>query len=105
MAFPPFLIKQLYCCHYLICGNGIPQEGADDCWVGEFIVLCIRTCYDEIYEKTAGYTWTDYKTNTQAAKELDITSLLDKLQEYRRNLLQHIDKKPHNRLPRIIKNY
>jgi len=31
--------------------------------------------------RTAGYTWTDYKTNTQIAKELKITSILDKIQE------------------------
>jgi len=34
--------------------------------------------------KTAGYTWTDYKTNTEIAKELNITPVLDKIQEYRR---------------------
>ena len=29
--------------------------------------------------RTAGYTWTDYKTNAQIAKELKITPILDKL--------------------------
>jgi hypothetical protein len=29
--------------------------------------------------RTAGYTWTDHKTNTQIAKELKITPILDKL--------------------------
>jgi len=29
--------------------------------------------------RTAGYIWTDYKTNTQIAKELKITPFLDKL--------------------------
>ena len=28
--------------------------------------------------RTAGYTWTDYKPNTQITKELKITSILDK---------------------------
>jgi len=28
---------------------------------------------------TAGYTWTDHKTNTQIAKELKIIPILDKL--------------------------
>jgi len=28
--------------------------------------------------RTAGYTWTDYKTNEQIAKELKITPILDK---------------------------
>jgi len=30
---------------------------------------------------TSGYTWTDYKTNTQITKELKITPILDKLLE------------------------
>jgi len=29
--------------------------------------------------RTAGYTWTDYKTNTQITKELKVTPILDKL--------------------------
>jgi len=29
--------------------------------------------------RTAGYIWTDYKTNAQIAKELKITPILDKL--------------------------
>jgi hypothetical protein len=31
--------------------------------------------------RTEGYTWTDYKTNTQIAKELKITTIWDKLLE------------------------
>jgi len=31
--------------------------------------------------RTAGYTWTDYKTDEQIAKELKITPILDKLLE------------------------
>ena len=34
---------------------------------------------------TAGHTWTDYKPNTEIAKELYITPVLGKIQEYRRN--------------------
>jgi hypothetical protein len=29
--------------------------------------------------KTAGYIWTDYKTNTEIAKELNVTTVLDKI--------------------------
>ena len=32
--------------------------------------------------RTAGYTWTDYKTNAQIAKELKITPILDKIWEF-----------------------
>ena len=35
--------------------------------------------------RTAGYTWTDCKTNLHIAKELEITPVLDKLLEYKRN--------------------
>jgi len=55
--------------------------------------------------RTAGYTWTDYKTNTQITKELKITLILDKLPEYKRNWIQHINRMPRNRLPRVIKYY
>jgi len=47
---------------------------------------------------TAGYTWADYKTNSHVAKELEITPVLDKLLEYKRNWIQHV-----NRMPCIIR--
>jgi hypothetical protein len=46
--------------------------------------------------RTAGYTWTDYKTNTQIAKELKITPISDKLLEYKRNWIQHVNRMPRN---------
>jgi len=52
--------------------------------------------------RTAGYTWTDHKTNTQIAKELKITPILDKLQEY---MIHHMNRIPRNRLPRVMKQY
>ena len=55
--------------------------------------------------RTAGYTRTDYKTNTQIAKELKITPILDKLLEYKRNWIQHVNRMPRNRLPRVMKHY
>jgi hypothetical protein len=44
--------------------------------------------------RTAGYTATDCKTNTQIAKELKITPILDKLLEYKRNWIQRVNKIP-----------
>ena len=41
--------------------------------------------------RRAGYIWTDYKTNAQIAKELKITPILDKLLEYKRNWIQHVN--------------
>ena len=55
--------------------------------------------------RTAGYTWTDYRTYTQIVKELKITRILDKLLEYKRNWIQHINRMPRNRLPRVMKHY
>jgi hypothetical protein len=55
--------------------------------------------------KTAGYIWTDYKTNAEIAKELKITLILDKLLEYERNWIQHVNRMPRNRLHRVMKHY
>ena len=52
--------------------------------------------------KTAGYYFTDYKTNTEVAKILNITPELDKIQEQSRNWLQRINRMPRNRLRRVI---
>jgi hypothetical protein len=49
--------------------------------------------------RTAGYIWTDYKTNVQIAKELD------KLLEYKKNWIQHVNRMPRNRLHRVMKHY
>jgi hypothetical protein len=55
--------------------------------------------------RTARYIWTDYKTNAQITKKLKITSILDKLLEYKRNWIQHVNRMPRNRLPWVIKHY
>jgi hypothetical protein len=55
--------------------------------------------------RTARYTWTDYKTNTQIAKELRITIILDKLLEYKKNWIKHVNRMLRNRLPRVMKHY
>jgi len=55
--------------------------------------------------RTAGNTWTDYKTITQITKELKITPTLDKLLEYKTNWIQHVNRMPRNGLPRVMKHY
>jgi len=55
--------------------------------------------------RTAGYTLTDYKTNAQIAKVLKITQILEKLLEYKRSWIQHVNRMPRNRLPRVMKHY
>ena len=49
--------------------------------------------------KTAGYIWTDYKTRRETAKEVNITPVLHKIQEYRRNRLQHTNRMTGSRIP------
>jgi hypothetical protein len=55
--------------------------------------------------RTEGYTWADYKTNTQIAKESKITPVLYKLLEYKRNWIRHLNRMPRNRPPRVMKLY
>jgi hypothetical protein len=55
--------------------------------------------------RKAGHTWTDYKTDAQITKELKITQILDKLLEYKRSWIQHVNRMPRNRLPRVMKHY
>jgi hypothetical protein len=55
------------------------------------------------YMRTAGYTWRDHKTNTEIAKESNVTPVLDKMQRYKRNWIQHVNRMTRNRLPRLIK--
>ena len=53
------------------------------------------------------YTWANYKTNAQIAKELKIAPILDKLLEYKRSWMQHVNRMLRNtsRLPRVMKYY
>ena len=55
--------------------------------------------------RTAGYTWADYRTNVQIAKELKITPILDKLLEYERSWIHHVNRMSRNRLPGVMKHY
>jgi hypothetical protein len=46
----------------------------------------------------------DYKTNTDIAKKLNITSVLDKMQDYSRNLIEHVKAMLIKRVLKIIEN-
>jgi hypothetical protein len=54
---------------------------------------------------TASKQSQDGTKNTQITKELKITQILDKLLEYERNWIQHVNIMPRNRLPRVMKHY
>ena len=51
----------------------------------------------------ADYTLYDHKTNDYIHGELQFTGILDKLDEYRRNWFQHLQRMPQNRIP--LKSY
>ena len=77
-------------------------------WILEStLLLLLRITAAEIKytRRTAGYTWTDYKTNTKITKELKVTLILEKLLEYKRNWVQHVNRMARSRLPRVRKPY
>jgi len=47
----------------------------------------------------AGYTLYDRKTNNYIRRELRITGILDKIDEYRRNWLSYLQRMPQSRIP------
>ena len=51
----------------------------------------------------AGYTLYDHKTNNYVHRELRITGILDKIDEYRRNWLPHLQRMSQNRI--TLKSY
>jgi hypothetical protein len=53
------------------------------------------------YMRTAGYSWTDHKANTDC-KRIKYNSSLNKIQDYKRNWI-HVNQMPHIRLPTLIK--
>ena len=53
----------------------------------------------------AGYTLYDHKTNDYIRREPRITGILDKIDEYRRDWLSHLQRMPQNRIPLISYHY
>jgi hypothetical protein len=75
-------------------------------WIIKAIDVTRITAAEMKYEymrRTAGYTWSDHKTNTEVTKELNITPVLDKIHDYKRKWIQHVNLMPRNRLPRLVK--
>ena len=63
----------------------------------------IETAEMNLLRPLAGYTLYDHKTNDYIRRELRITGILDKIHEYRRNWLSHLQRMPQNRIP--LKSY
>ena len=47
----------------------------------------------------AGYTLYDHKTNDYICRILQVTGILDEIDEYRRNWFQHLQRIPQTRIP------
>jgi hypothetical protein len=64
--------------------------------LGRLLTRSGLICLEEMnyMRKTAEYTRRDDKTNTKSEKELNITPVLDKIQEYRRNRLRLETERP-----------
>jgi len=61
---------------------------------------------DDDYGGFNKWHWSKFhKTNEQIAKELKITPILDKLLEYKRSWIQHVNRMPRNTLPGVMKHY
>jgi hypothetical protein len=56
------------------------------------------------FKQSIKFFQNSYKTNIQIGNELKITPILDKLLEYKRNWIQHVNRMSHNRL-RVMKHY
>ena len=69
--------------------------------------LRIEAAEMKLLRPLAGYTLYDHKTNNSIRKELRITSILDKIDEYRKKWLLHvhIQRMPQNRIPLKSYNY
>jgi len=63
----------------------------------------IKAAEMKLLRYLAGYNLYDHKTNDYIRRELRITGILDKLDEYRRNWLSHLQRMPQNRI--ALKSY
>jgi len=60
-------------------------HGGEDCTAKRRDARTTTAAEMKYMRKTAEYTWTGYKTITEITTELNIISVLDKIQEYIRN--------------------
>ena len=103
MAFPPFLVKQLHRCYSIVISSFVRTGYTTRRW--GWLLGRIGYSITHHYPIYPFYTWTDYKTNAQIAKELKITPILYKLLEYERSWIQNVNRMRRNRLPRVMKHH
>ena len=59
----------------------------------------------KLLRPVAGYTLLDHKRNEDIREEINITSVVDKIIEYRNNWYGHITRMPPNRIPQMLFHY
>jgi len=59
---------------------------------------------DEIHEKNRRIHLDRLQNKYTKCKGIKKTPILDKLLEYKRNWIQHVNRMPRNRLPRVMKH-
>jgi hypothetical protein len=86
-----------------MCSSSSPLFGSENWTIKARDATIIRAVEIKYMRRTARYIWIDHKTNTETANELNITLVLDKIQDYKTKWIQHVNRMPGNRLPRLIK--
>jgi hypothetical protein len=86
--------------------NGMTGEGQIAGKEG-FEMICKRriSSRDEVHEKNIRIHWDRLQNKYTNSKGVKITPISDKVLEYKSNLIQHVNRMPRNRLPRIMKHY
>ena len=77
--------------------------GSENCTLTASQRRRIETAEIKLLRPLAGYTLQDHKTNDFIRRELRITGILDRIDEYRLNWHLHLQRMPQNRIP--LKSY
>jgi len=111
--------SQRYNCFTGNGGNAIPKHAGPEA-KGSNLTVGLTPLWDrnpfrgnfnhwevsEIHEKNSRiHLGQITKQMHKLQKELKITSILDKLLEYKRSWIQHLNRMPRNMLPRVMKYY
>jgi hypothetical protein len=89
---PQTLLKKIKIKLYNTLALSVLSYGGETWTIKARDAIRITAAEMKYMRRIAGYIWTDYKTNTQIAKELKITPILEKLLEYKRNWIQRVNR-------------
>jgi len=71
--------------------------------ISQIYLIKYSTCFGQVHCPSSGAS--QHRIHAQTAKELKITQILDKLLEYKRSWIQHVNRMSQNILPRVMKYY